>query len=274
VDVLDDDDQRTRAARELDQMDKCPGSPALARGIVHGFVERAGLGALRQIEKVEQVGPLARQTGSDGERAFERCVPGGGVGTGRKLDERCRQLANRVAAFGHSEIEHEAGMAPESIGARAPPQFVDEPRLSDPGVSAQEDRAPRACLRTALERCRKLRELGPTSDKRLRAVPSDRSRQLHEPPCPHRRVDALGVRALDRNAPGDSLRAAVHGVVEHGFSGTRELQQAGREVHRMPDDRVGPVPRASQPAGDDLPRSDPDVAASGGRARCPARYGG
>ena len=177
----------------------------------------------------------------------------------RQIHQADDDFANGVAPFGHPEIEHEAGMADESLGQRSLAEYADEARLADSGIAAHEHGAAPPARRTAAQRRFELRQLRLPPDERMRSRAIRDVSEFNEAPCRQWRVDALHLRTFDRRAPGDALRGGMHCRIEHGLARASKLQQPRRQIDRVADHRVRAMPRAAETTGDNLARRDADV---------------
>ena len=137
--------------------------------------------------------------------------------------------------------------------------FAQEARLAHAGVAAHVDGAAPASGTAAPERGRELREFGLAPDERLPVVQRRPRQIVAEPEDAQRCVDAFRTGAMNRVAAHDTVHRGMHALVEHRFAGTREPDQAGREIHGLADHGVGAVLRTAETAGDDFARRNADV---------------
>ena len=207
---------------------------ALARGVVHRFVERAQLGGCGRSSEVAQE---RSSRASAGCRASARAsAPRAAPSRPRRRESRRPATSSRIASrpLAMPKSSTSAGVAGE---APRPPaaELADQPRLADSGLAAHEDRAAAPARGAGRERCGELRELGAPPDERPRSVAVAAS-VSREAPGRQRRVDALELGALDRRAAHESLRRARG---RHRRAGSRRHRRASsRRAARLTESPI------------------------------------
>ena len=165
VHVLDREQERgTRAGLAHQRRDRLA-LAAAARRAVHGVVQRTQLGRLRQVEQVVEEDAAIDERRVGGYGVLERGPGGCQVAAGAQPEQAAHQRPDRVLPGAGAEVEHQAEMTGETLGYRLRLELLDQARLADSRLAANDDRLAGAVRATGAERGPEPGELDAPADE-------------------------------------------------------------------------------------------------------------
>ena len=201
---------------------------AVARGIVHGVIDRAQLERLGKAEEVAQEHGILARDQALADRPVRRGEPGIRIAGRFEFQKFAHQGAARITIDAGAEIENQPGVAGEILFAGQGQQFLEQAALAHPGLAANIDCTAAPGVATRLQQRPELLDLGAPSHERL---PLRARAKGREPPGAHRRRQPVNgeqsridpVEPVDERAPdrvGNQDLSRPRGIGEAGGQGS------------------------------------------------------
>ena len=166
VHVLDGEQEGRQRAGLAHQRGDRFARAAAARRAVHGVIERAQIGRLRQVQKIVQEHAPLGERGVRGDRPLE-CRLAGRRLAGAQPEQTAHQRPDGVLAGRRAEVQDQTGVTGKTPRRGPALPLLEQSGLADAGLATEVYRLPRADVEAGLQRAIELRDLGASADEHL-----------------------------------------------------------------------------------------------------------
>ena len=258
MDVFDHEDQWRPLADLAYQLRDRLARAAIARGVVHGVIERPQRGRLSQVQQIIQVDSTIGRHEALGQCVLGRPLDVRPAAPGPQFEQAAQQCADRVLTGACSEVQDKPAVAVNVKLDRPVLKLLYEASLADSCIAADKDGLSATGFQTRAERAHELVELGPPADERAPA-------RFGCLPQPEQLPRDYGFgKTFDRErAEGRALnplrQQAPYGIRNQSRTRFRGIREARRQVHGITRNRILLLATAQDAARHDLPARDADV---------------